>query len=285
MANSVQIKSPSTLARTYSNKILNTADELIKTFTSQGVKISLILSDFYTTNGLFCLVRLSTSYMDMLSLIPSINGLFKEALHDLNLLKPLYSATMLPVLADSFFRKDNRNNFHFQLPRNPANGKLDSVKLLFCIGGLCDTLEYIHKIRLLRIELFTTISNKISPTLLFTLNGVEWRVDNTPLLNSIFQSTKEIFFLTGSAADVFKWVYVTYKAPTAEERAKQFELEPLLKLTMSLSRCILLGFSRIYKGSVPLKIVNFVMQHAATFNFVLKNEQERRKKHVFVTVD
>lgn len=259
-------------------RISNQADRFSKTFLSGAKKTSIILADFYTTNGIFCLVRISTAYMDMLSLSPSIKGLFKDALYDLNSLKPLYTATMLPVLAKEFFRKDMHNNDHFLLPHNPATGKLDFVKLLFFIGGLCDTLGYVHKTGLCRIELFTIISNKMSPITLFTFNGVEWRVNNTPILNGVFESTKEIFLLAGSLGDVLRWVHMTYKAPTSEARAKQFEPEALLKLTGSMGRCICLSLSRVYKGSTVLKTINFVMQHCATIGFIIKNEKERRDR-------
>lgn len=241
-----------------------------------GREFCAILSDFYKTPNLQILVKAAISNMEMLSRIPSIQGVFTEALVHLGTLKLLHNVTMVFGSFPLFFKINSDKTVSLQLPQKEAGGGLDVAKLMYSLGGFCGLFRYLHKMHVVHFDRLAMLGSTFGNLRTFSINGQQLFVKNTIFLAGLCESPQETFFLIASSVELYRWL----KGATSENSKKYFEFEFLLKVTASFARVVCISCVRHFKGHWFLIILDFAGQNATLIAFIVRRKKERDKWNV-----
>jgi hypothetical protein len=233
---------------------------------------ALILRDFYTIGGIMSLAKALSTDLHILSLIPTIGGLFDQAKAAFSNYKAVHYASGLFLILPGFVNKDRTG---FQLPR--VKDGLDYLKLCFAIGGVLDLESYLHKHEVCPSPPFTPLITSIARRC-----GIE----HVPIVCRLSSTPKEFFFLLGSCIDTWRWCCDVYapKGNTPEERAKyrrdQFSFENLLRVTMCSGRALTFMCYRQYGKEWWFYLLQIVLQNGAPIRHGLAARRMREEKRI-----
>ena len=247
------------------------------------VEVSRVAAEMHTITGVHCLVKVISYDMFVLSKIQRMNDAFKNVLPLFATLNTLYYAAMITTSLAVYFKKDKDKDVYYpEFPRRRMkDGEherdlgIDAVKICYSIGGICDTVAYLLKHDVLRINFFTKVANRIAQIELFRYKGQVWKTTDFPLLSPLSESLKEDPFIFAFFGECWRWAAAVYRSPTKVERRKQFQFMPLLKVSISFGRLVTLSLHRQFKGSKTLLAINGFVYHASLLGYILVKKKER----------
>lgn len=247
------------------------------------VEFSCITSELYTVTGVHNMLKVASYDMFMLSKIERFHAIFQIVMPVFSRLSALYYAAMITTSFVVYFRWDKDNDvYHLELPRRKIrDGEkerdlgIDWIKILYSIGGVCDTIAYLHKHDAPHIDFFTRVANRIAQIELFTYKGQVWKTTDFPLLSSLSASLKEVPFILAFFGECWRWSSAVYQAPNKAERRKQLQFMPLLRVSISFGRLVTLGLHRQFKGSKTLLAINGFVYHASLLGYIIVKRKER----------
>lgn len=247
------------------------------------VEGSRILYDFYSMDGMLYLTKWMIANFRILSLIPSISGVFAGALQSLEILKSTYYATLSFRSMVEFSKLDPvTGQYSFQMPQHSKENAayygsgIDYMKLSYAISGFFDTGQFLKKLNLLEFGFFSKVAARLGGINVFPFGGTGWKFADLPMLGRLCDSPKELFIWTASGIDVWRW-WSNVLCGDAKGRARQLEWDRILSVTASMARMITLGMYRQFYGKWWIVTIDFIGQNASISKFILMRYKIHQK--------
>jgi hypothetical protein len=213
-------------------------------------RVSHVMSDIYNTEGF---VKGTKALGSNLKLIHSLSGshLFRHMLPAIGAQKDLGYAFLWIGSAKRFIKERGLVNF-----------------LNLC-GDLCEFGKYLQKNYLVEFSRCTHIANRLGAFKVCVFRGEEWALKDIPVLNSFFDTPKNLFVFGSSFIELLEWSRKCLRpeGDTEEERqrnhAKLFELSTLLKVGANLGKIGLIVFGPKYGSKVWFAVLDALTQDAS----------------------
>jgi hypothetical protein len=268
------------------NRLGNAVDSACMGFINWGVKtekvlvvggrvFSFIAYHFYSMEGLEKGSKALIANLEMLSLIPSINGLFSETLKTMRGQKDLIYATLIIGSIADCIKKEKDGSLRFALPRQ-TDGTLDYVKVLYGIGNIFETGGFLQKYRVMTFPRCSQFAQQLGSIKMF--ENVTF--GDVPVLKTLTDKPKDLFVFSAS-------LYVLVQSFRKPVNNNFLSPLNLAKLTGSLGKIILIScsdFMLARKYLVTLTVIDVFTQNASLIGLILKRCQDREKRFVNPTL-
>lgn len=250
-------------------------------FSSDGMYM---LCDIYSLDGFEKWNKALIADLEFISLIPRINGVFKDSLQTLGGLKDLYYATMIFRACEPFIEIDIHGKpIGLKLPKLRAEdgGGINFSLISLCIASVLDTAQFLNKCKLCK---FAFYSKYIGPIGFYQFY---FQLNDIPVLQSLFDGRpKEFFIVSASCFDLClesKNLWKLIQIPESKRNIfwSMQKWEALFKITASIGTIIGLSCYRKSMGQRWLIVTGLISYNAALFKFILTKYHKRIERFEF----
>ncbi len=252
-----------------------------------GEEGSRAMHEMYSLDGFEKGSKVIIADLRFLSLIPSLNGVFRSCIKTVEAQRDIIYATLVFGSTAEFIKPEDiedkktgkkKTVYSFQVPTekkdpNDPNSKLiwDWVKILYFIGNYFETAKFIQRYQVLAFPRCTQLANQLGSIKLFNYRGDTWTFGDIPVANCWCNKPKDFF--------VFSAAFYTFGRCLTN--TKFWTVENMLKLTASIGKMVLVSSAEYMlqkKYYLILSIVDFVTNNASLLSFLIKRHNEREKR-------
>jgi hypothetical protein len=230
-------------------------------------ELSYIMYDIYSLEGFEKWTKATIANLKLLSLIPSIKGVFSGVIATLEAQIDIYYATLVFGSTAEFI--DTRN-LSFKIPeaKKEDGGGTDWVKILYAIANPLDTAKFAQKYQLYSFPLCTQWANRFGSCRVFSYGGQDYTVNDIPVLNALCDKPKDFFVFFASGIEVWR----------CTQKKNPFNWENGLKFAGSFGKIVLITFGRQYHKQVWFAFAVAITQNSSLFARILKQRKERLER-------
>lgn len=221
------------------------------------------LHDLYSLDGFEKWTKALISNLKLVSLLPSIRGVFDKCIEALEAQKDLYYATMSINSAASYFEKDKTTNrWVFKPFTSKEPYWYDKVcKVLLDVGNVFESLKFLQKYKVIPFETCTHLANTYGAVKIFN-----HRLDDINLVNTLFNKPKDFCLFFASGLQIISGYY------------KGASWETFFKSGSAMGKMVLIFFAKHNYMAVWFHVADFVTQNLSLFGLLYKRSQEREER-------
>lgn len=254
-----------------------------------GEEGSHAIYEIYSLEGFEKWSKAIISDLRLLSLIPSINGVFDSCLKTLEAQKDLCYATLVFASTAEFVGeiRDDAGEFvgyKLKIPtikEKKADGTVeentDWVKVLYGIGNFFETGKFLQKYKIYDFPIFSQAANQFGAFKLFKWDGQDVTLGDIPVLNCCFDKPKDFFVFFAAAYTVRK----TWNKLGKSDFFSAENIENLAKLIGNIGKMTLISSADKMarrKYLVSLAVLSVITDNASLIGLFLKRRKERESR-------
>lgn len=210
--------------------------------------------------------------LKLLSFLPAVGTVFKDAIKAIEDQKDLYYGFMWINALGRFVQIDPRDNERvvFGLPRD-EQGYLKIPLFLYSIGDFCEFGRYLQKKEVCSFPRCSALANKLGSFEIYGIKPFTYRP-----LDKICERPKDFFLFIGSLYDLgesaWKFFFPAGNSDAARRRYREklFSSEQIFKTIGNIGKLYLVWKGKTDYNKLSFAVAIFVSQNASLLAFLIK---------------